>query len=283
MDNVAVIMAGGVGSRLFPLSSEEKPKQFLSLLSDKPMIQESIDRVKPIFDPDLIFINSIEKYRGFIENEPYEAILEPHRAGTTASVLFITLSMMHKFGDCVITLLPSDHYVGHGGKYREKLKEAQKRAKYSSDVILLGVMPTDIDTGYGYVRNEHGIGADFREKPTEDTARRLIDSGYLWNSGIFVFRASVMFNLFKQNLDTFACYFYAFNRDILEPFYRNIEINPKSFEKAIIEKANNLSVLSADFDWSDIGDWNRYQELKDRGVIKDAEKDEIDERIDIGG
>lgn len=267
MKKVAVLLAGGVGSRLYPLSSEEKPKQFINLISSQPILDDSIDRIKPIFSRESIFINSVDKYRDYLRNKPYERIMEPHRAGTTASVLYITLFLMRKFGDCVITLLPADHYIGNHEKYLQALEDAQTIAENSGDVVLLGIQPTKADTGYGYINHDNGKVIEFTEKPNEELANKYVANDYVWNSGIFTFRASVMYNLYKQKLDSFSCFYYSFSRGIMESFYRNTEIEPKSFEKAIIETANNVSVIPADFEWSDIGDWERYNHLLSEGVL----------------
>src|SRR5690625_3521436 len=179
MKRVAVMLAGGRGTRLYPLSTEEKPKQFLDLLSGQSMLEDSIDRIKPIFEPDSIFINSIDKYRGYIEKLPYQALIEPSGVGTTASVLFITLKMMRKYGDCVVSLIPSDHYIGNDQLYRESLNSAIDMAINSDDVVLIGIEPNEYETGYGYINHRNGRVIEFKEKPNRDMAKKYVENGYL--------------------------------------------------------------------------------------------------------
>lgn len=265
MKSVAVLLAGGKGKRLYPISTEEKPKQFLPLLSDKPMIDESINRILPIFNRESIFINSIEEYRGYVENKPYKALIEPYGVGTTASVLFIVLELMRNYGDCIITLLPSDHYIQDERKYRKAIEEAQRVSKETETISLIGVEPNRQETDFGYIKHVNGSVVGFKEKPDKEQAKEYIKNGYLWNSGIFVFKASVMYGLYRElQKDIQQGLQYAHSRGFLESYYRNIEIKPKNFEQAIIEKTNRLSVIPAEFVWSDIGDIKRYQEIKTR-------------------
>lgn len=265
MKDVAVLLAGGKGTRLYPISTEEKPKQFLPLLSNKPMIEESIHRIEPIFNPDSIFINSIEKYKGFLKKQPYPVLFEPYGVGTTASVLFIVLELMRKYGDCMITLLPSDHYIKGEQEYREAIQKAQQISKETETISLIGVKPDREETDFGYIKHFHGEVTGFKEKPDKEKAKEYIRNGYLWNSGIFVFKASMMYELYRKLLkDVQQGFQFAHSKGFLDSYYRNIEIKPKSFEKAIIEKTNRLSVIPAEFVWSDIGDIKRYQEIKTR-------------------
>lgn len=274
MRNVAVLLAGGKGTRLYPISTEEKPKQFLPLLSDRQMIDESINRIIPIFNRESIFINSIEKYKGFLVNKPYQALIEPCGVGTTASVLFIVLELMRNYGDCIITLLPSDHYIKGEQEYRRAIQEAQQVAKETETISLIGVEPNREETDFGYIKHIHGSVTGFKEKPDKEKAREYIKDGYLWNSGIFIFKASVMYRLYRElQKDIQQGLQYAHSRGFLESYYRNIEIKPKTFEQAIIEKTNRLSVIPSNFVWSDIGDYRRYQEIQNEGrTIKWVER-----------
>ena len=269
MKHVAVMLAGGKGTRLYPLSTDKEPKQFLPLLSDKQMIDESIDRIKPIYGDDSIFINSIDEYKGYIENKPYKALIEPYGNGTTSSVLFSVLEIMRNYGDCVITLFPSDHYIEDEDNYRESINKAIDIAIDSDNVVLIGVEPEYAEKGYGYINYKGNKVVEFKEKPDKDKAIQYIENGYLWNSGIFTFKVSVMYDLYKKKQDDIRQGFqYAHKKGFLNSYYKNVDIKPDSFEKSIVEKADHISVVRGRFGWSDIGDLKRYTKLMNemRGV-----------------
>lgn len=258
------MLAGGKGTRLYPISTEDEPKQFLPLLSNQSMLEDSIKRIIPVYGRDSIYINSIDKYREHVQKSSYEALIEPYGVGTTASVLFIVLELMKKHGDSVISLIPSDHYIGDVKKYQEALNSAVDIASDNNNdaVALIGIKPDHAESGYGYINHRDGKAISFTEKPDEVTAKNYINHGYLWNSGIFVFKASTMYWLYRLHLkEVFKGFKYAHSRGFLETFYKIMKINPRSFEKAIMEHANNISVVSGEFDWSDIGDLDRYAKV----------------------
>jgi mannose-1-phosphate guanylyltransferase len=262
MNKIAVMLAGGKGTRLYPISTEKRPKQFLNLLSEKTMLEDSIDRIKPIFSPESIFINTIDKYKGFIEKLPYRAIIEPRGAGTTISVFVIVLELIKKYGDCVITLLPSDHYIENEKLYRKTIDIAIDIVINTNDIVLIGIEPTDYEVGYGYINHRNGKIIDFKEKPNEEMAKKYVENGYLWNSGIFVFKASLMYSLYeKLQNDLFKQVMFTYSKGILHYFYENVKFEPTSFEKSIIEMTDRLRVVKGNFGWCDIGDLRRYRKL----------------------
>ena len=249
-------MAGGKGKRLQPLSSDKRPKQFLPLLSDKLMIDETIDRISPLFPSDSIYISSIEKYRQEVQRRPYKALIEPHGQGTSYSVLFSVLKIIQEYGDAVITMIPSDHAI-KGVEYLNALSEAQERAERKSEIVLLGVEPTEANDQYGYIKSIGNRVTQFIEKPSNDYASFLIDHGCLWNTGHFTFKASVMLKAFNvYDPDSVTVMRFGMKHDGLEPLYSKM-LKPMNIEKSVIEKTQRISVIPASFEWSDIGSMER--------------------------
>lgn len=265
MKKVALMLAGGKGTRLYPLSTEEKPKQFLNLLSDQSMLQDSIDRIVDRFDQDSIYINTIDKYIKYIEGMPHDAIIEPKAKGTTLSLLLNVLLLYRRHGDCIITVLPSDHYIEDEEQYRYTLHKANVIAGHSDDVVLVGIEPTDYETGYGYIKHDVGNVSAFKEKPNYEQAKEYTRSGYLWNGGIFVFKASVMIDIYDDLYGWLVDKVRrALDDDKVRSLYEDDEMIIDSFEKTIIQKIYNLKVVTGKFGWEDIGDLERYKNLKGR-------------------
>lgn len=239
MRRIAVVLAGGSGSRLYPISTEDKPKQFLKLLSNNMMIEDTIDRISDIYDHESIYINTICKYSEYIKELPYRSLIEEKRQGTTRGIEFIVNELLRNYGDCIITLLPSDHYIRGNNIFIDNLNNAIDIAIGSDNVVLIGIEPHEPNEGYGYLDNHNGDVIGFKEKPSLDMAKFYIEKGHLWNSGIFTFRASVMCDLYKR-------------------FINDDENIIGVFEKDILEKADNVKVVKGLFYWSDIGDLKRY-------------------------
>jgi len=275
------MLAGGKGTRLYPISTEEKPKQFLNLLSNQSILKDSIDRIKPIFSPDSIFINSIDKYKEYVNKLPYQALIEPYGMGTTASVFFIVLEIMKRYKDCAIVLIPSDHYIGDDVLYRKTLNNAIDIAIDSDDVVLIGIKPDGYETGYGYINHRYGKVIEFKEKPNHELAKKYVMEGHLWNSGIFVFKTSVMYELYKKlQKDIQLGIQFSHFRGFLDVYYKNVDIKPDNFEKSILEKTNKLSVVTGNFEWSDIGDLERYKNLVADGRVEFGSKNEVNKKVD---
>lgn len=288
-----LIMAGGQGTRFWPLSTPEKPKQFLNLLDEKSMIQLTVDRIKEIYGIEHIYVCTSEKYVELVKKQlpelPIEnIIIEPCGRNTAPCILLSTLYIENKHGESEIVVLPSDHMITNNNKFIEILKVANEYVMYNKKAILtLGIEPTRPETGYGYIKkaNQDKIidqytiyNVDsFVEKPNLEVARVYFESrNYLWNAGMFIFNSKTMINLYKehykqgfkllQELD--------FNK---ENYYLKLQENYAkceaiSVDYAIMEKCDSLYVIPCEFGWDDIGTWksvSRYIKKDERqNVLK---------------
>ena len=212
----ALIMAGGSGERFWPLSTPTKPKQLLSLFSDKSMIRETVDRILPIISADKIFIatnilqaNEIKKELPDIPEE--NIIIEPAFKDTAAAIGYTSLIIEEKFRTLdkkiEIVVLASDHLIKNDENFREVILKGADEARENSTIVTLGIKPDKPETGYGYIEvnnkeslllNEIYKVRRFREKPNKDTAEQYVMSGkYLWNSGMFIFTTDTIFKNFE--------------------------------------------------------------------------------------
>ena len=280
-----IILAGGVGTRLWPLSRKSYPKQFLNLFSDNSLFQQAVIRsttkndIK--FKPHITLTNS--DYRFIVCNQfleigidPGPIIIEPEAKNTAPAILSATLLAFTKNKDSVCLVSPSDHIIPDTTKFHEAIsigiREVQK-----GKIVTFGIKPLNAETGYGYLELEKNSTKEvadlvrFVEKPNQITAEKFVASdNFLWNSGIFLFRAKALISAFEKHAPNIL-----FN--IEEALKKSnidlgfIRLNPESWSKcenisidyAIMEKSDNLSVVNYYGQWSDLGDWEKvWQEMK---------------------
>lgn len=259
------MLASGKGTRLYPISTKEKPKQFIPLLSEKTMLRETIDRIIPIFDSHSIFVNSTERYREFVEKETHNALYEPYGIGQTTSILYITLELLRMYGDCKVTIFPTDHYIEDIKRFQNTIQDSVNKSTGCLDII--GVNPEYPETDYGYIKNHNGKIKRFIQKPDEWTAKYCVDNGFLWNTGIISFRAKDMTQIFYKYM---PCFYKKFSSAYLEGklkrLYNEYELPEGNIEGDIVEKIEEVSITHGDFGWSDIGNIRRF-----RKAIKNAQ------------
>ena len=278
INNHLVIMAGGVGSRFWPMSTQERPKQFIDVLgTGKTLLQLTVERFGTLVQPENIWVVTNEKYADIVAEQlpdmPRENILcEPCRRNTAPCIAYVSWRIKSNNPKANIVVTPSDHIVMNVQEFQRVISECMQFTEDSDAIVTLGMKPTRPETGYGYIqadlsssslRNKQLFRVDsFREKPDLQTAEQYIKkSNYFWNAGIFIWNVSTIVNAFRVYQPKLAKIFEA-----MLPVYGTAEeqqvINeqfPKceniSVDYAIMEKAEEIFVCPADFGWSDLGTW----------------------------
>lgn len=273
----ALIMAGGRGTRFYPLSTEQKPKQFLNLVGDKTMIQMTVNRLKNTMSFDQIFIATGEIYKNIVKEQLPEIpdeniIIEPCGRNTAPCIVLGALTIKKKYPHTNIIVLPSDALVQDVDEFNKIVQTADKFLDNNLEsVITLGIKPNRPEVGYGYIKqlsqkntvNNREIFKveKFVEKPNLETAVRYLEDGcYLWNAGIFVWNVDYVEMLAKKHLeDTYNKLSEVVNSNIDEYEARLKELYPLcesiSIDYAIMEKIDSIHVIPSEFGWDDIGTW----------------------------
>lgn len=284
--NYAVIMAGGTGTRFWPLSKKRKPKQFLSLFSEKTLLQDTVDRLDGFIPESRAMVITNRDYKEWVSDQipdiPEEFIIgEPVAKNTAPCIASAAAVLLKKDPEAVMMVMPADHQIQNREALHTVLDAAAKTALQEDALVTIGIEPNRPETGYGYIRrgsdkrfikNELPVYKvkNFTEKPDEKTAATFLKSGdYLWNSGIFVWKASTIVNAFRnhlpdlyKHLDTLINSSLA-TGDIDEFYYSCPSV---SIDYGVMEKADDVFLIPGDFNWNDIGSWKAVHEL--------AEKDE---------
>ncbi len=274
----AVIMAGGVGSRFWPVSRMDHPKQFQDIMGvGETLLQLTFNRLSSFIMRENILILTNESYKDIVNEqipnlEKGQIILEPEMKNTAPCILLAALKIQKKNPDAIMLVAPSDHWIIEKDRFIEDVNKAFKVASQEDILVTLGIKPTFPNTGYGYIqfveeeslKNEPGIFKvqKFAEKPTLRNAKKYLEEGnYVWNAGIFIWKTSVIIKSFKEHSEEI---FKLFNKGLEhlnesseEKFIR--ETYPKarniSVDYAILENSENVYVIPAGFDWDDLGTW----------------------------
>ena len=277
-DNHLVIMAGGVGSRFWPMSTPECPKQFIDVFgTGRTFIQMTVDRFKGLVLPENIWVVTSVKYKDIVKQQLPEVpesniLLEPCRRNTAPCIAYVSWRIKTKNPKANIVVAPSDHLVTDVVEFQRVINTALQFVSETDSIVTLGMKPTRPETGYGYIqanshepslRNKEIFRVDsFKEKPDLATAKRYIqDKEYFWNSGIFVWNVRTIINALRVYLPDVNDIFEA-----LLPIYgtaKEQEVIDKEFPKcenisidyAVLEKADEIFVMPASFGWSDVGTW----------------------------
>ena len=282
-NNFCVIMAGGVGSRFWPLSRTAKPKQFLDILgTGRTFIQQTYDRFSSVVPKENILVVTSFKYKDLVKEQLPELdddqiLLEPLRRNTAPCLAYAANKIRLKNKDANIIVTPSDHLILKEAEFHKQLENGLDFVTERDALLTLGIKPSRPETGYGYIQvkklkefkdltNLYKVKT-FTEKPDEEMARIFIDSGeFYWNSGIFISSLSTMLEAFQQHLTEMALKFER-GRKLLDTanekaFIKKTysECSSISIDYGIMEKAKNVYVLTADFGWSDLGTWGSLYE-----------------------
>ncbi len=279
----ALILAGGMGTRFWPKSTSKMPKQFLNLISDKSMLQLTVDRIKKYVDSDRIFIVVSDEHKDLVIKQTglndRNIIIQPDVRNTAPCVLWAINYINSIYENSNVIILPSDHLVL---KEEEFINNIDKAINYVNNdikaIVTLGIKPTRPETGFGYIEitNDEDLSKakQFVEKPDLETAMSYIKTNkYLWNAGIFVFNIKNMIEVYKNNLKDM----YNLLQDGNAGNYSLCD--SISFDKAIMEHYTNIYVIPSDIGWDDIGTWaslERYIEKNENNNIFKGDIDFID-------
>lgn len=258
MKTINVILSGGVGSRLWPLSRKSKPKQYLSLFEGKSLFQLAVERNRPFCD-ELLVVGGIDNYllsREILEKSgvnEYKEIVEACPRNTAAAIAFAAFSAEP---EDILLVAPSDHLIKKENLYKESVEAAILLAK-SGNIVTFGLQPKNPETGFGYIEYDVNEVISFREKPSKEKAEAYVNSGrFLWNSGMFCFKAGVFLdelknyepNVFEASKKVFT------HRDgIFLDKSLSMEIPSISVDYAVMERTKKIKVVPSYFDWSDMG------------------------------
>lgn len=276
-NNYCVIMAGGIGSRFWPMSKTARPKQFIDILGmGETLIQQTYNRLKKICPKENIYIVTNELYKELIAEQLPEIsnkqiIYEPIMRNTAPCIAYANYKIAEKNPNANIVVAPSDHLILKEDEFVNIINLALKHTAKTDSLVTLGITPTRPDTGYGYIQYDtNNDGANtlikkvktFTEKPDLELAKNFIDSGeFCWNSGMFVWSLKSIQKAFKEQLPNMDEVFKEgvgiYNTSREESFIKSIYSTCKSIsiDYGIMEKAKNTFVISADIGWSDLGTW----------------------------
>jgi mannose-1-phosphate guanylyltransferase len=271
----AVVLAGGVGSRFWPLSTPERPKQLLPLISDKPLLVDSVDRLAAIIDPihTLVLTNEslVTSIRRLLPAIPRENIIaEPSPAGTAAALTWAALTIERRDNeDATMISIHADWFIGDDAEFREILLQAEETAQRTHTLVTIGIVPTRPDQGFGYIQptNLDRKGGSpvkrFVEKPDRARAEKLRSEGYLWNSGIFVWTVGDFLAQVKQHTPELAKAL-ALDSDAEAPEFFASVGKAVSVDVGVLERSKSVTVIPGSFGWDDIGTWAALGRVRDK-------------------
>jgi len=278
----AVIMAGGKGTRFWPRSREKMPKHLLDIQSEKSLIRETVDRIRPLVPPERTLVvtgrsHAIELIRLLPEIPAENILIEPVGRNTAPCIGLAALYIRQRAGDAVMLVLPSDHRISDEKQLRHVLETAAKSAESAGTLVTIGVTPTGPATGYGYLEQGQRVATEgelqicrvkaIREKPDLDTARDFLKrGGFLWNSGMFVWKASTILAEIARHLPEISHGLLEIGdalgtdseEEVIEKTYPLLP--SVSIDYGVMEKAENVLVIPGDFGWSDLGSWDALWE-----------------------
>ena len=276
-----VIMAGGIGSRFWPMSTQSVPKQFVDVMGvGRTMMQMTVDRFLPICPIEHMWVVTGENYVDLVKAQvpeiPHDHIIaEPAARSTAPCIALACWKIRCHYPDANIVVTPSDALVLDPNEYRKVISKALDYTAAHHAIVTIGICPSRPETGYGYIKEgEHASNGihkvqSFREKPSLEVAKSYLDEGgYLWNAGIFVWTAETITKAIHLHAPSLA----AIMDEMSESFYTDREqqavadlfptCEKISIDYAVMEKADNIYTISADFGWSDLGTWGSLWTLK---------------------
>ena len=276
-------MAGGVGSRFWPVSTTDFPKQFHDMLgSGSTLIQKTFSRLSKLVPPENILVLTNERYNDLVLQQlplinQEQVLLEPTMRNTAPCILYASLKIKKQNPNAVMVVAPSDHWIEDENAFAENLKMCFDYCATDDALMTLGIQPTFPNTGFGYIEFDKSDSnsikkvSQFREKPNYETAKEFLDSGnFLWNGGIFIWSVKTITNAFEkfqpQMNALFIKGYESYNTNLEKQFIKdNYALAENvSIDYAVMENAKNVYVLPATFDWNDLGTWGSLHEKLDK-------------------
>ncbi|MBI3944500.1 MAG: mannose-1-phosphate guanylyltransferase [Armatimonadetes bacterium] len=279
---VPLIIAGGGGTRLYPVSRESRPKQLMRVVGDRTMVQEAYARVAGLAPAERIHVATTqplyEPIRAQLPEVPAENyIIEPVGRDTGPSIAYASLTIRRRHPDSTMLVVSADHVIRPVARFHRTVERAAEVAQLTHGLVTIGIRPTRPETGYGYIKPGEAHHAfqeveRFTEKPDRDTAERFVAEGYYWNSGMFVWEATAI----CQALNTHLPDIYDGVQRIVEGGKPAEEVFPElrrvSIDYGVMERAGNVYVVEADFLWDDVGSWSALERVMEsdesRNVVR---------------
>ena len=274
---VAIIMAGGKGQRFWPLSTADKPKQFLDLEhTGRTLLQSTFDRVLPLVEGEAhVFVATAERYAALVRSQlptlpAHNLIIEPEGRDSAPAVALASLTVARRIAGATLGFFSADHRITGVPTFHARVQGAAQLAEETGGLVALGITPTHPATGYGYIQageraGEHGFRvARFVEKPNQRQAQRLLElGGHYWNAGIFVWTTEAILSEFRRHApNIIGPLERAFAEGRVDEVFPTLE--KISIDYAVMERTDKAYVVPGDFDWDDIGDWVALERLLNR-------------------
>jgi mannose-1-phosphate guanylyltransferase len=282
---IAVIMSGGRGTRFWPLSRSRRPKQLVPLIGGKSLLQLTIERLRPLFDPSAIWVVTqeaqLEQTQAEVGLGRVKALCEPVGKNTAPCIAYVACRARAEFGDATLAVFPADHLIENAEGFREVVAAGFDFVEESGSILTIGIKPDRPATGFGYIkRGEIAGSADgldfhrvcgFTEKPDPETAAKFVEEGsYLWNAGIFIFRASDMMAEIEKHLPGLAASFCEYEAAVgtdaedEEKSEAYTSARDISIDFGVMEKTDRACVVCADIGWDDVGSWDSFSKYLER-------------------
>jgi mannose-1-phosphate guanylyltransferase len=277
-----LVLSGGAGTRLWPLSRRDRPKQFLQLLGERSLLQDTVDRVGEFVPSERIFVVAPPEHRALVHEQLPDMpadhlVVEPYPRGNAAAIALAMAALAAFDPDAVVAVLPSDHVVGNRAQFRKVLIAATAAAE-RGHLVTLGITPERADTGFGYIEAGDKLDIEapvevravkrFVEKPKREAAEKMVAAGgHYWNAGMFVWRVEEILRAYEKHLPKTAAAISALREAIGSPRYESVlaevweETDRTTVDYGIAEKAENVAVVPAAIGWQDVGSWARLAEI----------------------